>query len=112
MPTLKELGAFFLIRKTDKLYKLTKKLKEADGVEFLCPKCFQANSGPVGTHMVICWFVGKVPDDVNPKPGRWVPEGTGLDDLTLNALPGKGRSVLLTGEGCGWHGYVTDGVAE
>ena len=84
-------------------------LAEADGVEFLCPKCFAANSGPVGTHTVICWFEGKVPDDAFPRPGRWNPQGTGLDDLTF--VPGaKSNSVLLT-EGCMWHGFVTNGDA-
>ena len=29
-------------------------LTEADGVWFLCPKCFAANGGAVGTHAVIC----------------------------------------------------------
>lgn len=81
---------------------------DADGVMFLCPKCFAANGGSVGTHRVICWFVGKVPDDVDPKPGRWVPEGTGLDDLTF--VGPAAASVLLT-SGCGWHGFVSRGSA-
>lgn len=80
----------------------------AAGVMFLCPKCFAANGGNVGTHSVICWFVGKVPDDLNPKPGRWHPSGTGLDDLTFVG-PGA-ASVLLT-SGCGWHGFVANGSA-
>jgi hypothetical protein len=84
-------------------------LAEAHGVKFLCPKCFAANNGPVGTHGVICWFVGKVPADARPRPGRWNPAGTGLDDLTFVA-PGA-YSVLLTA-GCMWHGFVTAGGAE
>lgn len=84
-------------------------LAEADGVMFLCPKCFADNKGEVGTHSVICWFVGKVPDDVCPKPGRWNPSGTGLHDLTF---VGHGAvSVLLTGGGCAWHGFVKNGDA-
>lgn len=86
-------------------------LAEADGVWFLCPKCFAANNGPIGTHAVICWFVGKVADDVDPKPGRWTPTGTGLDDLTFVPSTGRSHSVLLTG-GCAWHGYVTQGCAQ
>lgn len=82
-------------------------LIEADGVRFLCPKCFHANNGEVGTHSVVCWFVGKVSDDVDPKPGRWNPQGD-LDNLTFVG-PGS-VSVLLTG-GCGWHGLVVDGHA-
>ncbi len=85
-------------------------LGEADGLWFLCPKCFAANSGPVGTHAVICWFVGRVPDDVEPKPGRWTPMGTGLSDLTFVPSAGRSNSVLLTG-GCRWHGFVKDGQA-
>ncbi len=84
-------------------------LADADGVMFLCPLCFAANGGPVGTHSVLCWFVGRVPDGVSPGPGRWVPSGSGLADLTF-AGPAA-ASVLLSG-GCGWHGYVRDGDAR
>lgn len=83
-------------------------LVAADGVMFLCPKCYAANGGPVGTHSVLCWFVGRVPDDVDPKPGRWIPAGTGIDDLTF--IGPAAASVLLTG-GCGWHGFVRNGDA-
>ena len=86
------------------------KLEEADGVWFLCPKCFAGNGGRIGTHAVLCWFVGRVPDDVDPKPGRWTPKGTGLSDLTFVPSAGRSQSVLLTG-GCGWHGFVIDGDA-
>ncbi|HSX23078.1 MAG TPA: hypothetical protein VLE97_09915 [Gaiellaceae bacterium] len=85
-------------------------LEEADGVWFLCPKCYAANGGRIGTHAVLCWFVGRVPDDVAPKPGRWTPRGTGLSDLTFVPSQGRSQSVLLTG-GCGWHGFVVDGDA-
>lgn len=85
-------------------------LADADGVMFLCPKCFAENGGPVGTHSVICWFVGKVADDVDPKPGRWTPTGTSLDDLTFVPSAGRSHSVLLKGA-CGWHGFVTNGSA-
>lgn len=86
-------------------------LAEADGVWFLCPKCFAGNGGPVGTHAVICWFVGKVADDVDPKPGRWTPTGTGLHDLTFVPSEGRSHSVLLTG-GCRWHGFLANGDAS
>jgi hypothetical protein len=79
----------------------------ADGICFLCPKCFQQNGGTAGTHGVICWFEGRVADDVDPKPGRWNPTGNGYDDLSF--VPGaKSNSVLLLG-GCNWHGFVTNG---
>jgi hypothetical protein len=84
-------------------------LAEAEGVMFLCPLCFAANGGSQGTHSVICWFVGKVPDDRTPKPGRWVPAGTSIEDLTF--VGPDAASVLLIG-GCNWHGFVKNGDAS
>lgn len=79
-------------------------LAVAQGVLFLCPACFITNKGAVGTHGVLCWFRDRgVPDDVEPLPGRWAVSGTNFEDLTLSP------SVLLTGDGCGWHGFVTKG---
>lgn len=84
---------------------------DADGVWFLCPKCYHANAGSVGTHHVMCWFEGRVPDNANPGPGRWTPNGRPLEDLSF--VPGKtihATSVQLTG-GCGWHGHISKGCA-
>ncbi len=91
---------------------LVANIAEAQGVRFLCPKCFAENGGPTGTHAIVCWSRSRgAPDDATPGPGRWTLDGTGLHDLTLNGdPPGQARSVLLTG-GCGWHGLVTDGDA-
>lgn len=92
-------------------------IEEAQGIRFLCPLCYAANGGPIGTHGVVCWSRSRgVPDDVSPGPGRWALRGTGYDDLTLDgdspAGPGTGaRSVLLTG-GCAWHGFITNGEAH
>lgn len=90
-------------------------LAEAQGVRFLCPKCFATNGGARGTHSVVCWSRSRgVPEDESPGPGRWKLDGSGLDDLTLNGdAPGGGgaRSVLLNG-GCGWHGFVNAGVGS
>jgi hypothetical protein len=84
-------------------------LSDADGVMFLCPKCYAANGGPVRTHVVICWFAGRgVPEDETPGPGRWRPSGTGLADLTFVG-PGA-ASVALQG-GCFWHGFIRQGRA-
>jgi hypothetical protein len=84
-------------------------LAESDGIMFLCPKCFAENGGAVGTHAVLCWFEGKVPDYASPKPGRWNPTGTGFADLSF--VPGaKSHSVLLL-SGCAWHGFITNGEA-
>lgn len=85
-------------------------IDRAQGVMFLCPVCFKANGGSVGTHRVLCWSRSAgVPDDAVPGPGRWLIQGTGYNDLTLAAEAGSSRSVLLTGPGCGWHGFVTNG---
>lgn len=86
-------------------------LERAHGVWFLCPKCYHQNKGAEGTHHVMCWFEGLVPDDANPGPGRWTPAGTGLADLTF--IPGertRATSVQLTG-GCRWHGHIIGGCA-
>ncbi len=82
---------------------------EADGVYYLCPICFRSNSGPIGTHGVQCWFVGRVPDWVNPSPGRWNPSGTGIDDLTF--VPPGQTSVQLVG-GCNAHFNIVSGRVE
>jgi hypothetical protein len=89
-------------------------IAEAQGVMFLCPKCFAANGGKAGTHRVICWSRSRgIPDDADPKPGRWTLDGTGLHDLTLNGdPPGNARSVALIGGGCGWHGFITNGEVQ
>jgi hypothetical protein len=82
---------------------LTEALSQAQGILFLCPFCFMRNAGPVGTHSVLCWFKGRgVPDEAMPAP-RWAVSGTGYHDLSLSP------SVHLTGEGCGWHGFITNG---
>jgi hypothetical protein len=80
-------------------------IADADGIVFLCPKCFAANGGSIGTHSIICWQPGRVPDDARPGPGRWNFLGTGLDDLTLRA----GSSSILLEGGCNWHGYIENG---
>jgi hypothetical protein len=87
-------------------------LAEAQGVRFLCPKCFRDNGGNVGTHQVICWSAERgTPADATPGPGRWKMEGTGLEDLTLSGENGKSSSVWLTG-GCGYHGFIKNGLAD
>lgn len=86
-------------------------LAEADGILFLCPKCFR-DKGRAGTHSVICWFEDKVADNVDPKPGRWFPQGTGYTDLSF--VPHKkSNSVLLQGEeGCKAHFLLTNGEIQ
>jgi len=111
MPKLKDLEAKFLTTQAPyDRFEETESLEKAQGMSFLCPKCFAKNGGPAGTHSVICWFADRgVPDSLGPKPGRWRPQGTGMDDLTFVG-PGA-ASVLLT-TGCCWHGFVKNGSAE
>lgn len=118
---LRQLQGMFIKHEGGGSFRLVNTLQEAQGMMFLCPKCFESNGGPVGTHAVICWFRNcGVPDNVTPGPGRWTPSGTGLDDLTF--VPGEPKmpcSVDLGGKSCGkdrdqtgWHGHVRDGEAH
>jgi hypothetical protein len=72
---------------------------------FQCPLCFQTNSGPVGTHYVLCWRP-RVPPQIKPAPGRWEFTGAGLDDLTLVA----GSSSILLTDGCKAHFFIENGA--
>lgn len=83
------------------------KIEEADGVWFLCPKCFRDNGGAEGTHGVVCWRP-KVPQSISPVGGRWEMRGTGLHDLSLVA----GSSSVHVGGGCNAHFFVTDGEIQ
>ena len=85
-------------------------LAEAQGVQFLCPQCFENNGGPVGTESILCYFNGRgVPPEMTPGPGRWNPAGSGLHDLTF--VPPGAVSVKLNG-GCNWHGFIVNGHAQ
>ena len=87
-------------------------IEEARGVMFLCPVCFVKNLGPRGTHSVICW-APDVPQNFEPKPGRWSLHGIGLENLTLKGSTSdsvhlkKGDWVV---QGCNAHFFVTDGM--
>lgn len=117
---LRDLEGQLLKRHEDGSMSFVETVAEADGVMFLCPKCFEKNQhSNVGVHNVICWFAGKVPDSVSPGPGRWVPQGTTLDDLTfISTKEHPKRSVFLNAQhngkpvGCQWHGFVTNGDAK
>jgi hypothetical protein len=101
-------------READRVFmRYVNSIEDAQGIKFLCPKCFAENKGPIGTHVVICWSRSRgVPEHAEPKPGRWSLVGTGYNDLTLNGdPPGNARSVLLT-DGCRWHGFITNGSVE
>lgn len=107
---LRELRAEFLrLDPTNRnVFRKHKALEGADGVMFLCTRCFEKSGGPVGVHSIICWFAGRVPDELSPKPGRWNPAGTGVEDLSF--VPPGATSVAIVGS-CGWHGFVQNGSA-
>lgn len=111
----RELDGKFIIAVAPGHRREVEAISEAQGVQFLCPKCFAVNGGPVGTHSIICWSRSAgTPEDEVPGPGRWKLDGDGLDTLTLNGDQvggGGARSVQLHG-GCAWHGFVTDGFAH
>lgn len=81
---------------------------EAQGIHFLCPLCFAKNGGPIGTHACDVTFTDRgVPDDLGSqnkegKPVRWTVSGTTFEHLTTTP------SILLE-DGCGWHGFITNG---
>lgn len=110
MPTLRELEATFVRIEPDGGQRYVDELAGAHGVTFLCPLCFKKNGGSIGTHWVLCWWVGVDPK-LDPKPGRWTPQGTSLDDLTFVPSEGRSQSVALR-SGCMWHGFVKDGSAD
>lgn len=90
----------------DKSYRRDAKFEEADGICFLCPKCFVENGkSDIGVHSVICWKP-HVPQTTFPVPGRWNFQGTGIADLTLVA----GSSSIALQGGCAWHGFIRNGI--
>lgn len=86
-------------------------IQEAHGVQFLCPLCFEANKGEVGTHLVEVTFADRnVPNHLGThnkdgKAVRWGVSGTSFDTMTTTP------SILVQG-GCNWHGYITNGEAK
>lgn len=101
---LTELDPQFLRRDSDDSFAYVQSINEANGIKFLCPKCYASNGGAPGTHGVICWNPS-VPQTTRPTPGRWKLVGTGYHDLSLEA---SSSSVSLT-SGCKWHGFVKKG---
>jgi hypothetical protein len=83
-------------------------LAEAQGIHFLCPKCYTENNGATGTHLVEVTFEGKgaLPHQgihgSGGSPTRWNVSGTNFEDLSTTP------SILCIG-GCAWHGYITSG---
>ena len=104
---LADLNPRFLKDIDERNSKFVHDIADADGIMFLCPKCFTENGGAAGTHSVICWRP-HVAQSRFPIPGRWEFEGSGFADLSLVA---GSSSVLLTG-GCAAHFFVRVGQIE
>lgn len=97
---LSELSPKFLKIVEEGKYTTVSDIEAADGIIFLCPKCFKGSG-----HPIICWRP-RVPQSSRLSgPGRWEFQGTSFDDLTLVA---GSSSVMLTG-GCNAHFFVKSG---
>lgn len=88
-----------------------KTLAEAHGLFFLCPRCFQANGGPVGTHGVLVTFEGRgAPAGSGSRNSkgdiRWRVSGSCFEDLTVEP------SILIKGGGCDAHFFIRNGVID
>lgn len=84
-------------------------LVAAQGILFLCPRCWATNgNSAVGTHAIEVTFADRgVPDDQGShgnggQPTRWMVTGSSFADLSTHP------SIQLIG-GCNWHGFITNG---
>lgn len=77
---LLDLDPSFLKRDSDVDYHRVASIAEADGVQFLCPKCFVENGGAVGT---------QVPQSTPPVSGRWRLVGTSLSRVPKQHLDAR-----------------------
>ncbi len=87
-------------------------LKDAQGMFMACPLCYSKKGNTlVGVHHVEVTFKDCGVKDhqgchnAQGKPVRWEVSGNSFDNLTLTP------SILLQG-GCGWHGFVTQGLVS
>jgi hypothetical protein len=95
-------------RPTREVFETVDELARADGLWFDCPKCWAAWKAGAerGPHAVLIWFEGRgapahIGKNSKGERVRWnIVSGTGLDDLHLSP------SILLEGDGCGWHGFI------
>ena len=102
--TKDENGAF--IRRFDNTPEI-EELPTADGAQGVWFTCPLEHCG----HLVVIWFENplnaeRILKDVEPYP-RWKRTGETLDTLTLSPSIHD-----VTPGGCGWHGWVKNGVAK
>jgi hypothetical protein len=109
---LTDLEPHFLKIEDKRTYLRIDDIKQADGIQFLCPVCFERNKGKVGTHSIICWQ-SNVPQTFTPIPGRWEFLGTGYNDLTLRAgsssISLDSKDEFKNPTGCRAHFHITNG---
>lgn len=92
-------------------YSIFCEFQQAQGIQFLCPACFQKNNGAVGTHWVAVTFAERGATDSqgshgkDGSPTRWSVSGDSYSNLSLTP------SILLDG-GCNWHGWVKNGEIQ
>jgi hypothetical protein len=105
-------GRFVRLHGIEGGYQVEPTIESADGILFVCPLChlaardehYDPNVGVRGVHSVLCWRP-RVPAGIEPGPGRWEFQGSGIRDVTLVA----GSSSIKLLVGCEWHGYVRNG---
>lgn len=107
---LTELEPSFLVIEDRHTYSVMDDIKTAQGISFVCPECLRKKGSRPGVHSMICWFKDRgVPDDQKPGPGRWVPSGTGYNDLSFI---GPGAASVLQQGGCNAHFYIKNGEIQ
>ncbi len=106
---LTELEPILLKRINDKTHQTVGVLSDADGIMFLCPKCFAANKGRGGTHNIICWFNGRVLTPMNPLTKQWNPSGSNWKAFGFD--PSGEQGIKVNG-GCGWQGFIENGEVK
>jgi hypothetical protein len=84
-------------------------IQGADGIVFLCPKCFSDNAGTdKGVHSIICWQPHVPLTSTKSGPGRWNFQGTSYADLSLV----NGSSSIALNGGCQAHFFIKNGNIE
>jgi hypothetical protein len=78
-------------------------LQEAQGLNLLCPACFENNGGAKGTHPITLYFARKSVPESSQYP-CWESYGHELDDMSLSP------TVILTS--CSYTGRVQNGSIE
>ena len=105
--------------KPDFSYRISDAFHGAQGVLFQCPACAvgkevgeeDGRRHAKGAHYIRIMFANPtgapVADaDCDPNP-RWTVSGSGIADLTLS----PSVNLDVGGDGCRWHGWVTNGEA-